>query len=128
MLSVGGVGRARLCDWVGGGVLRLLVVSVVLLVLVLPLTGQSDWLELPSDPTLSYNSQNLQWIVNFQSRHPGLATLTLGHSVSGGGGGGGGWLYILVVPPLITYPRSEAKIGYSDHTNTANMAHNYYQP
>ena len=70
MLSVGGVGRARLCDWVGGGVLRLLVVSVVLLVLVLPLTGQSDWLELPSDPTLSSNCGNLQWIVNFQSRHP----------------------------------------------------------
>ena len=69
VLSVGGVGRARLCDWVGGGVLRLLVVSVVLLVLVLPLTGQSDWLELPSDPTLSYNSLNLQWIVNFLSRH-----------------------------------------------------------
>ena len=34
VLSVGGVGRARLCHWVGGGVLRLVVV--------LPLTGQSD--------------------------------------------------------------------------------------
>ena len=34
-----------------------------------PLTGQSDWLELPSDPTLSYSSQKLRWIVKFQSRH-----------------------------------------------------------
>ena len=56
-MSLGGWGRIK----VGG---------VVLVVLALLLTGQSDWLELPSDPTLSYNSLNLQWIVNFQSRHP----------------------------------------------------------
>ena len=67
MLSVGGVGRARLCDWVGGGVLRLVLVLLVLTPL--PLTGQSGWLELPSDPTLSHNSHNFAWIVNFQSRH-----------------------------------------------------------
>ena len=37
VLSVGGPGRARLSHWVGGGVLRLVVVAVVLVVLVLPL-------------------------------------------------------------------------------------------
>ena len=113
VLSVGGVGRARLCDWVGGGVLRLLVVSVVLLVLVLPLTGQSDWLELPSDPTLSSNCGNLQWIVNFQSRHSAHSAGPLSQSWR--------WwrwwrLAILVVSLLITYPRSEAKIGYCHST------------
>ena len=66
MLSVVGVGRARLRL---GGWGRIKVGGVVLVVLARPLTGQSDWLELPSDPTLSYNSLNLQWIVNFLSRH-----------------------------------------------------------
>ena len=85
-------------------------------------------LELPSDPTLSYNSLNLQWIVNFQSRHQGSTVI---EPLSQWRWWRWWRLYILVAPPLIIYPRSEAKIGYSteysDHTNTANMAHNYYQ-